>query len=104
MVAQCMLSPGRPWSYHRQAVEQPEAAVRLGLQQEAALQAMEQPEVAVRLGVQQEAALLARRAGAHHTHNVHYRPKPHFRTSAPGIRTVLGANILLVWLVCTIKI
>ena len=67
-------------------------------------QAMEQPEVAVRLGVQQEAALLARGAGAHHTHNVHYRPKPHFRTSAPGIRTVLGANILLVWLVCTIKI
>lgn len=46
----------------------------------------------------------AQRLGAYHTHNVHYRPKPHFRTSAPGIRTVLGANILLVWLVSTIKI
>ena len=46
----------------------------------------------------------AQRLGAFRTHNVHYRPKPRFRTSAPGIRTVLGANILLVWLVSTIKI
>ncbi len=67
-------------------------------------QAMEHPEVAVRLGLQQEAMLEAYSQGAHSTHNVHYRPKPRFRTSAPGIRTVIGANILLVWLVCTIKI
>ena len=67
-------------------------------------QAMEHPEVAVRLGLQQEAIFEAKRLGAYQTHNVHYRPKPKFRTSAPGIRTVLGANILLVWLVSTIKI
>ena len=65
---------------------------------------MEHPEIAVRLGLQQEAALAAQRMGSHSTHNLHYRPKPHFRTSAPGIRTVIGANILLVWLVSTIKI
>lgn len=60
--------------------------------------------MAVRLGLQQEAVLKAYAQGAYTTHNVHYRPKPRFRTSAPGIRTVIGANILLVWLMCKIKI
>lgn len=52
----------------------------------------------------QQAMLAAELRGALASKDVNYRPKPHFRTSAPGIRTVIGANILLVWLVCTVRI
>lgn len=52
----------------------------------------------------QQAMLAAESRGALASKDVNYRPKPHFRTSAPGIRTVIGANILLVWLVCTVRI
>lgn len=43
-------------------------------------------------------------SGALESEDVNYRPKPHFRTGPPGIKTVIGANVLLVWLVCTVRI
>lgn len=67
-------------------------------------EAVANPHRAVVLSMHQQAMLAAESRGALASKDVNYRPKPHFRTSAPGIRTVIGANILLVWLVCTVRI
>jgi hypothetical protein len=56
------------------------------------------------LSLHQRAMLHAQSQGALSSKDVHYRPKPHFRTHPPGIMTVIGANLLLVWLVCTVQI
>jgi len=32
------------------------------------------------------------------------RPKPHFRTSAPGIKAMLAANFLLLYICFTVKV
>lgn len=66
--------------------------------------AMTDPDKAVVLSLHQRAMLTGLSSGALASKDVNYRPKPHFRTSAPGIKTVIGANILLVWLVCKVQI
>jgi hypothetical protein len=67
-------------------------------------QAWEDPDGAVVLSRHQRAALRARARPALPPEDVRHRPRPHFRTHAPGIRTVLTANLLLVYLVCTVKV
>ncbi len=65
---------------------------------------MADPRQAVVLSLHQRAMLAGLARGALESENVNYRPKPHFRTGPPGIKTVIGANVLLVWLVCTVRI
>ena len=66
--------------------------------------AMDCPERAVRLSMHQRAMLRAQSLPPLSAAEVHRRPRPHFRTHPPGIRTVIIANLLLVYLVCTIKV
>lgn len=66
--------------------------------------AMAEPDKAVVLSLHQRQMLAALSSGALESKDVNYRPKPHFRTHAPGIRTVIAANVLLVWLVCTVQL
>ncbi|KAK9829655.1 hypothetical protein WJX72_007136 [[Myrmecia] bisecta] len=46
----------------------------------------------------------ARNSGALYAEHDPTRTKPRFRTSAPGIRVVIAANILLVWVLITAKV
>ncbi|BDA46865.1 hypothetical protein COCOBI_09-3180 [Coccomyxa sp. Obi] len=66
--------------------------------------AMVDPHKAVVLSLHQRAMLAGLSSGALASEDVNYRPKPHFRTGPPGIKTVIAANVLLVWLVCTVRI
>ena len=65
---------------------------------------MEHPDKAVLLSRHQQALLAAYPPGGRTFIERKSRPKPHFRTSAPGIKTVITANLLLVWLVCSIQL
>ena len=67
-------------------------------------QAVQDPGRAVMLSLHQRAMLYAHAEGALASKDVNYRPKPHFRTRPPGIKTIVTANLLLVWLVCTVQI
>ncbi len=65
---------------------------------------MADPNKAVMLSLHQRQMLAGLSSGALASEDVNYRPKPHFRTGPPGIKTVIAANVLLVWLVCTVRI
>ena len=65
---------------------------------------MEHPEKVVLLSRHQQALLAACPPGARNVVERQSRPKPHFRTSAPGLKTVITANLLLVWAVCSIQL
>lgn len=65
---------------------------------------MEHPEMAVRLSLHQRAMLRARLLPPLPDAEVKRRPRPYFRTQPPGIKTVITANLLLVYAVCTIKV
>lgn len=46
----------------------------------------------------------ASKSGDLYTEELLERPKPIFRTSAPGVGTVLAANVALIWVLMTARV